>query len=304
MLLAMLAPPASASVTVLVGEPFGSFGAMMPNGHTSIYLDRICADGPTKLRMCHPGEPQGVVVARYFHIGDLDWIATPPLEFLYAADRASEIPASATDAQVEALRQAYRARYLQAAMPAEAENAKAWEEWRETAGMAYIRRFWGYELATTREQDERLVAALNAAPNRRRYSVIRANCANFAADIVNFYYPRTVRADHLSDLGILSPKQVARRVATYGKKHPEAELKVIEIAQTPGTLPRSKPVRGGAEGFLKTKRYLAPLLVVQPEVVIGLTAAYLDRGRWQIGRGAEVVGPEEFEPVPGVVSSR
>jgi hypothetical protein len=171
--------------------------------------------------------------------------------------------------------------------------------------MAYIRRFWGYEIATTREQDERFVASINSQPNHRHYGVIKANCANFAADVVNFYLPHTVRANHLSDLGILSPKQVARRVAVYGKSHPEVELRVIEVPQLPGSLRRSKPVRGGAEGFLKTKRYLAALLVIQPEVVVGLGVAYLDNGRWKLGRGAEVVGPSAFEaPITGALATR
>ena len=33
-----IAPPMHAALTVLVGEPFGSFGTMMPLGHTAIYL--------------------------------------------------------------------------------------------------------------------------------------------------------------------------------------------------------------------------------------------------------------------------
>ena len=57
---------------------------MMPLGHTAIYLDRVCADGPLKVRMCHAGEPQGVVLSRYYAIGKYDWLATPVMQFLYA----------------------------------------------------------------------------------------------------------------------------------------------------------------------------------------------------------------------------
>ena len=84
-------PRARASMTVLVGEPFGNFGTMMPVGHTAIYLDHVCADVPLKLRACRVGEPEGVVVARYHRIGNIDWIATPVLEFLYAVERPEQI---------------------------------------------------------------------------------------------------------------------------------------------------------------------------------------------------------------------
>ena len=47
--------------------------------------------------------------------------------------------------------------------------------------------------------------------------------------------------------------------------------------------------------LLKTKRYLFTLLVIQPEAVAAMWAMYLDGGRWQIGKGAKVVGPEWFE---------
>jgi hypothetical protein len=55
-----IAPPMHAAAIVLVGEPFGSFGTMMPLGHTAIYLDRVCADGPQHVRMCEAGEQPGL----------------------------------------------------------------------------------------------------------------------------------------------------------------------------------------------------------------------------------------------------
>ncbi len=46
---------ARGALTVLVGEPFGSFGTMMPLGHTALYLDRVCADGPAQGADVPPG---------------------------------------------------------------------------------------------------------------------------------------------------------------------------------------------------------------------------------------------------------
>ncbi len=51
---------------------------------------------PLKVRMCHPGEPQGVVLARYHRIGEYDWLASPVMQFLYATDRMEDVLSFAT----------------------------------------------------------------------------------------------------------------------------------------------------------------------------------------------------------------
>jgi hypothetical protein len=281
-------------MTVLVGEPFGNFGTMMPVGHTAVYLDRVCADGPLKLKICGAGEQPGVVVARYHRIGNLDWIASPVLEFLYAVQRPEEVPASVTAESVWAMRERYRERHMREIVPDGTERDKATDEWWETAGVAYNRRLWGYEIATTRAQDEAFVARMNADANKHLYHLKKTNCANFAAEVVNFYFPGAVRSDRIADFGLMTPKQVARCVAAYGKSHPAEGMRVIEVPQVSGTLRRSRPVRGGAEAGLKTKRYLFTLAVIQPEVPLALAGLYLWHGRWAIGRDAVVVEPEDF----------
>ena len=295
------ASAAHASLTVLVGEPFGNFGTMMPTGHTSVYLDRVCADGPFKLRLCTPGEPQGVVVARYAYIGAYDWIASPVLQFFYAVDHADEVPAYVTESSVWELRQRYRRRFLAGLVPDGHERDAATGEWWETAGMAYNRRFWGYGIPTTLQQDEQFIAAMNADENLHRYALGGANCANFAAAVVNFYFPGAVpRGDRIADFGLTTPKHVARSVATWSKAHPEFELTILEVPQVPGTLRRSRPARGISEGVLKTKRYLATLLVLQPEIPLGLAFLYLDHGRWPLGRDATRQTPQMLEQIaPG-----
>jgi hypothetical protein len=291
----LLLPQAHAGVTVLVGEPFGNFGTMMPVGHTAVYLDRVCADGPLKLRMCHPGEPQGVVIARYHQIGSLDWLASPVMEFLYATDRPSEVLKYATIDNSWELRQVYRRKYLEDIVPDGTEYDKATDEWWESAGTAYTRRIWGYYLDSTVEQDERFVEMMNQRPNRHAYKLSNNNCADFAAQMVNLYYPDSVRRDKVADYGWMTPKEVARCVEAYGEGHPELHFRVLEVPQVPGSLRRSRPVRGAAEAGLKTKRYLFTLLLIQPEVPLVSWIMYLDRGRWQIGRNAEVVEPEFFD---------
>ena len=283
---------ANASMTVLIGEPFGRFGTMMPVGHAAIYLDHLCADGPLKLRACRADEAPGVVIARYHRIGNIDWVATPVMEFLYAVENASQIPAWVTADDVWQLRQRYRRRYLASIVPDGQEKDKATDEWWETAGVAYNRRVWGYRLTTTAEQDARFMATLNATPNHHLYHLKKTNCANFAADMVNLYFPDAVKGgDHIADFGLMTPKQVARSVATYGQAHTELGLEVLDIAQVPGELRRSRPVRGSVEAGLKTKRYLVTLAILQPEIPVGLAVLYAIHGCWQVGAGAVLFNP-------------
>ena len=294
--------PSKASLAVLVGEPFGSFGTMMPLGHTAIYLDHVCANGPLKVRLCQPAEPQGVVLARYHAIGQYDWLATPVMDFLYATQDPGEIPAFATPESVWAMRERYRERFLRDVVPdgrqgtmdrdGSAKQAHDLEEWWETAGMAYYRRLWVYQVATTPEQDAVLIAVMNDHANRHRYHLSGANCADFAAELLNLYYPGAVRhADRVADYGLMTPKHVVRSLSGYAQKHPELDLHVWEIAQVPGSLRRSKTVWGGVESALKTKRYLFTLLVIQPEIPLVLEALYLRHGRWKLGQGAQPMPP-------------
>ena len=294
-----LGGPARASVTAFVGEPFGRFGTMMPVGHTTIYLDRVCADGPLKLRMCRAGEPAGVAIARYDHLGEVDWIATPVLDFFYGSEEPGAALSFATPEAVQTLRTAYRHEALGGLFPDAVADLPKNNEWVETVGVAYDRRLWGYELATSEAQDEALVAELNGEANHHRYRLRHANCADFAAGVLNFYYPGMVRDARVADFGILSPKEVARRVAAYGTVHPEAGYRVVEVDQVPGTLRRSRPVRFGSEMFLTTKRYVFTLAVIQPEAVLVALGAWLGDGRWKIGRGAVVEGFGSFVTAPG-----
>src|ERR1700688_4518079 len=74
---------ANAQATLLLEEPYSYDGTFAGTGHSAVYLSRICAETPTALRRCNPGE-QGVVLSRYHHIEGRDWIAVPLIPHLYA----------------------------------------------------------------------------------------------------------------------------------------------------------------------------------------------------------------------------
>src|ERR1035437_754597 len=72
-----------AQAALLLEEPYGFFGVINPTGHDAIYLERVCAETPVKLRRCETGEP-GVVIARYQGISGYDWVAIPLVPSLYS----------------------------------------------------------------------------------------------------------------------------------------------------------------------------------------------------------------------------
>jgi hypothetical protein len=290
-----LAAHAHASLTVLIGEPYGSFGTMLPVGHAAIYLDHVCADTPIQLRLCRPDEPMGVVLSRYHHLGRYDWVASPVMEYLYSVERADQVPQFVTRQIEDDLREQFRMAYLRPIVPDEIARNKQENEWYETSGAAFDRKHWGYQADTTIEQDERLISTFNDRPNLRLYHVRTANCAGFVAGIVNLYFPGTVRANKVADWGIVTPKQVARSMLAFGKKHPEEHLRLIEVPQLPGSLRRSRPVQGISELFLKTKRYCAALVVIQPAAVVADLVLYAKSGRFRIGVAAEPVAPSFWQ---------
>jgi hypothetical protein len=293
--------PAHATLGVLVGEPYGSFGTMLPVGHTALYFDHLCADIPTTLRPCSQGE-SGAVVARYHRVADLDWLAMPVLPFLYGVEDPRQIPAFVTPQLEDHLRERYRKAHLSAIIPnrinsQDRELPSHKGEWVEAIGSAFNRRIFLYEIDTTPEQDAALLTWSRSRPNTRRYSLRHANCADFAADAINFLYPNSVRRNRLADFGMMTPKQVARSLEAFGRRHPEVHLRVYEIPQLPGTLRRSRPLRGAAEIFLKTKRYLAFILVTQPELALADWIIYDTKGKWTPGRNATPL-PAEIWPEP------
>ena len=69
-------PPAHADAALLLAAPYGRSGSFNPTGHVGVYLSRVCAETPTRLRRCVEGEA-GVVISRYNRVGSLDWVAIP-----------------------------------------------------------------------------------------------------------------------------------------------------------------------------------------------------------------------------------
>lgn len=278
----MAAARARADVALLLEEPYGGFGELNPTGHAAIYLTRVCAATPLVLRKCNSGEP-GVVISRYYHMSQYDWVAMPLVAYLYAVNDPGQVPEFADSPAVAELRDEYRRRHLEALAP-DRQNGKAPKgEWPLLVGEAYDRKIYGFQIETTEEQDEQLIQMLNEHTNKRprhnfAFFMLSHNCADFARGILDFYYPHSVHRNLLADAGVTTPKQVARSLVKYAHRHSDLEFTSFVIPQIPGSRRRSGPVDGLAESLVRSKKYVLPLAFLHPFVAGSVAVLYLGDG--------------------------
>ncbi len=294
-LLALLffgAAAARADVAVLLEEPYSYDGAFAGTGHAAVYLSNICAESPVALRRCLPGE-SGVVISRYHRVAGYDWIAVPLYPYLYAVDKPQDIPLFADGKLEAALRDHYRRENLEHLIPDGPDGETPTGDWYELIGSAYDRTLYAFQLPTTAEQDDALIARYNSRANRMKYKFVTANCADFVKDVVNFYYPKAVRRGVISELDVSTPKHAAKTFVQYAKKHPELHMTAFVIPQVPGTIRRSRPVRGVLESVFKAKKYEVTLLALHPVVGGAFAAGYLlGGGPFNPSKNALVFSPD------------
>ena len=283
------------NVSLFVEEPYGLFGSINPTGHSAIYLNRVCAQSPTMLRRCQPGET-GVVISRYSRIRKFDWIAIPLIPYLYAVDRAEDVPEWADKAAVDKLRKQYAEAHL-TSLVSMSEGFDTKNVWPQLLGVAYIRKIYSFEVVTTDEQDDFLISEYNDGTNRSHFNLFTNNCADFSRRVLNFYYPHAVGRSITADLGITTPKQIAKALAHYASRHDGLELNEIIIPQIPGDVPRSHTPRGVVESLLKTKKYMVPIGVLNPYVLAGIAVTYITNGRFELAKHGAVVPVWEQEQV-------
>jgi len=289
---------AHASVALLMEEPYGEFGALNPTGHSAVYLNHVCAASPTELRACRPGE-SGVVISRYHKIDNLDWVAIPLIPYLYAVGEIGQVPQSVDRAQVAALRDAYRRKHLLGLAPNGRHGTTPKGEWTQLVGSSYDRTIHGFEVTSTAKQDERFIALFNDRRNTGHFNLMFHNCADFSRSVMDIYLPHAVHRSIVADLGMTSPKQVARSLVQYGRKHPELEMSAFVIPQVPGSVKRSHPVDGVAQSLVKSKKYLIPMTILTPELTGGLVVAYMAEGRMKLPPNAMVFNVNDNEMEPG-----
>ncbi|MDE3104542.1 MAG: hypothetical protein KGK08_05140 [Acidobacteriota bacterium] len=283
--LVLLPVVAHASVALLMEEPYGEFGAFNPTGHAAVYLSNICAQTPTELRPCRRGE-YGSVISRYHKIHGYDWLAMPLVPYLYGVDNVRDVPMWVDRERVALLRDQYRRRALLAIAPNRRNGGTPDGEWTQLVGASFDRTIHGFQVQSTSEQDERFIAIFNDRRNVGHFNLLFHNCADFSRVVLDTYFPDAIHRNFVADVGLMTPKQVARSLVKYGRSHPELGMTAFVIPQVPGTIARSHPVDGVAESLVKSKRYLLPLAVLNPELTATVVAAYLVDGRLALPKDA------------------
>jgi len=281
-------PRARAGATLFLGEPYGYDGVFAGTGHAAVYLSGVCATSPVVLRSCAPGET-GIVLSRYRGIGGYDWIAIPLVPYLYAVEKREDIPLFADKKLVAFLRDHYRRSHLESLVPDLPGGGTPDGVWYELIGASYLRTIYAFEIDTRSEQDAQLILMLNNRSNRQRWTLVTANCADFARQIISFYYPHSVHRSIIGDLGVTTPKQLARTLSKYNRRHPELHPSRFVIPQVPGTIARSKQVKGVFEVLLTSKKYMWPIFLSHPYAAGTAVAIYVQHWHFNPGKNALIL---------------
>jgi hypothetical protein len=296
---------ASASATLLLEEPYGTLGFFTPTGHAAVYLSGVCAETPLVLRRCAPGE-LGAVISRYDGVGGYDWMAIPLIPYLYAVERSDDIPLFVDPKMVSFLRDQYRRKHLEEIVP-DLKGATPGGNWYELVGSAYDRTVYAFEIETTAAQDEAFIEKYNALPNQSHFHLSYRNCADFAKDVINFYYPKALHRSIVADIGMTTPKQMAKTLIKFSSRHPELQFSRFVIPQVQGSVARSTAVHGVVESFLKSKKYIVPTAVVSPIFAGCIVVVYegTGAGRFDPGKQALVFNAQRaLEPPLGAEDRR
>jgi hypothetical protein len=268
---------ARVSATLLLEEPYGKLGFFTATGHAAVYLSGVCAETPLVLRPCAPGE-LGTVISRYDGVGGYDWVAIPLIPYLYAVERPQDVPLFVDPKMTSFLRDQYRRKHLEMVAPDRDDGRTPGGNWYELVGTAYDRTTYAFAIETSSARDKAFIARYNSSPNRSHFRTVSHNCADFAKDVINFYYPKSLHRSVVADVGITTPKQMAKTMINFSARHPQLQSSRFVIPQIPGSMARSTRVHGVVESFLKSKKYMIPSAVASPIFAGCVLAVYEGTG--------------------------
>lgn len=156
------------------------------------------------------------------------------------------------------LRDRYRRKHLRDIVPDLPNGETPGGNWYELVGSSCNRTTYGFEIETSPEEDQAVIRKFNSLPNRSHFHILTRNCADLVKDVINLYEPKALRRSYVADVGIKTPKQMAKVLVQFSDSHPELRLSRFIIPQVPGDIARSKAVHGVVESFSKSKKYIVP----------------------------------------------
>ncbi|MEO7659796.1 MAG: hypothetical protein ABIV48_09295, partial [Pyrinomonadaceae bacterium] len=286
LVLAVLPNTARADVSLLILEAVGVAGEYTGSGHSAIYLSRLCAESPVRLRMCRLGE-NGVVLSSYpSFVGgkNYEWMAVPLIPYLYGVENDRAIPLYANGEIRAFLRETYRRNHLSSVVRGNENGVTPKGDWRIMLTAALNRDIYSLNVQTSVSEDERILREFNLRPNDGDFNSFTRNCADFARKLVNRYFPGAASRDLLNDFGVTTPKAVARSFTKYAKARPERLFHLHKYAQVSGSIWRSFDNRNFSEMAFKSKKYVIPSIVFYPTLVPIFMASYYLTGRFDLDK--------------------
>jgi hypothetical protein len=200
-------------------------------------------------------------------------------------DTISEVPKTVDRATETAMRDAWRREHLLDLIPDTSDGKPPQGDWIQLVGSLYDRKIYAFEVETTAQQDERLIETFNDKTNRSHFDLFFRNCADFSRGVLDLYYPGSVRRSFTADLGMTTPKQLAKDLVHYAGRHERMDLQIFVLPQVEGSIPRSSKVDGVAEAILR-KKYVIPIAFLQPYCAAGLAVTYFTGGRFNPNKNA------------------
>jgi hypothetical protein len=86
-----------------------------------------------------------------------------------------------------------------------------------------------------------------------------------------------------------TPKQLARTLFKYSRRHPELQASKFVIPQVPGTIARSRRVKGVFEVMLTSKKYMLPIFLFHPYGAGAAVAVYVQHWHFNPGKDAPIL---------------
>ncbi len=299
--LLLLALPLHADVGLILSDSTGQGASRYTSaGHSAVYLSNICADGPVHLRPCHADE-HGSVMTNYKGFSedqDYEWNVVPASIFFYGLENAEDRPLFASESIRYLLQQRYLHQALGSVCVTEDCQVNPNAHWRDTVAETFLRTVYIFSVTTTEAQDRAFLAKWNNAPNREHFNGFTNNCADFAARVMNSFYPGALRRNYWTDFAMMSPKSAARSMVHYARRHPELHYRATSIPQIPSAMPRSHQAREGTETVFYQKKWLLPLLAIHGNELPICAVSYLVGGRFSPAREARESSGEDTTALP------
>lgn len=272
------------NVSLLLEESVGGAGEFTGSGHAAIYFSALCAESPSRLRHCKPGE-EGAVITTYPELGtkiNYKWIALPLTAFLYAVTSQGDKPLYGNGKIRRYLRNNYRLGHFADLVPSKSNGSTPSGKWSEMLGGALNRDVYALTVTTTPEQDSKLLADFEKLPNVNQFSTLYNNCADFARDTINLIFPGAAHRDVLNDFTMTTPKAIARSFSRYAIARPELNFHIVKYSQIDGAIRRSLNNRNFTEKSIVSKKYFLTMAFTMPELIPIMGLTYLTTGWYNL----------------------